>query len=157
DIMCLGKALTGGYLSFAATLSSEQVAQVIRDGEPGAFMHGPTFMANPLACSAAIASLDLLAETEWQQAIMTIEQQLKTELAPALQYENVVDVRTMGAIGVIEMRDRVDPTVAQGMCADLGVWLRPFNKNIYCMPPYIITSAQLSLVTTAMLRLAQLT
>ena len=156
DILCLGKALTGGYLSFAATLCSNQVAKIIRDGEPGAFMHGPTFMANPLACSAAKASLDLLANNQWQRSVSEIEQQLKKELAPALEFANVIDVRVIGAIGVIEMRDRVDPALAQGMCTELGVWLRPFNKNIYCMPPFIISAAQLSLVCSAMLKLAQL-
>lgn len=155
DILCLGKALTGGYLSFAATLCSEKIADVIRTGEPGAFMHGPTFMANPLACSAAIANLDLLASSPWQQCVSAIEQQLKTELAPAAELKNVADVRTIGAIGVVEMRNQVDPTLAQRMCTELGVWLRPFSKNIYCMPPYITSREQLSLICNAILKLAQ--
>lgn len=154
DIMCLGKALTGGYVSFAATLCNNAVANVIRSGDPGVFMHGPTFMGNPLACSAAIASLDLLAKSQWQKNIKQIEQQLIRELKPAQQFENVTDVRTIGAIAVIEMENRVDPTLAQTLCAELGVWLRPFGNNIYCMPPYIIDSEQLSLVSKAMLELA---
>lgn len=156
DILCLGKSITAGYLSFAATLCSDRINNVIRDGEPGAFMHGPTFMANPLACSAAIASLDLLASTPWQQCVQSIEQQLNTELSPAIELPNVADVRVMGAIGVIEMQHRVDPAIAQSMCTELGVWLRPFAKNIYCMPPYISSPDQLSKISGAMLKLAKI-
>jgi len=155
DIVCLGKAITGGYLSFAATLCSDKVADTIRDGVPGVFMHGPTFMGNPLACSAAIANLELLANNDWQQQIKNIEQQLSRELQPALAIKKVVDVRCLGAIGVIEMSERVDPSQAQAQCRELGVWLRPFGNNIYCMPPYIINQEQLSSVTSAMLQLAE--
>lgn len=155
DILCLGKALTGGYLSFAATLCSDKVADVIRSGQPGVFMHGPTFMGNPLACSAAIASLDLLSSNDWQQQVSNIQAQLIKELSPALQLEKVIDVRTIGAIGVIEMSERVDASLAQARCQELGVWLRPFGNNIYCMPPYIIKQDQLSQVTAAMLSLAK--
>lgn len=155
DILCLGKALTAGYVSFAATLCSNKVSDVIGSGEPGAFMHGPTFMANPLACSAAIASLDLLASTPWQQCVQTIAQQLTSELDLARQLDNVEDVRVIGAIGVIQMRDRVDPVLAQSLCSELGVWLRPFGHNIYCMPPFITSPDQLSHITDAMIKLAK--
>ena len=119
-------------------------------------MHGPTFMANPLACSAAIASLDLLSNTPWQQCVKTIEQQLNTELAPAQKLENVEDVRVIGAIGVIQMQQQIDPSLAQSLCKELGVWLRPFGNNIYCMPPFITSKDQLSHITAAMVKLAQL-
>lgn len=155
DILCLGKAITGGYLSFAATLCSDKVADTIRDGEPSVFMHGPTFMGNPLACSAAIANLELLANDEWQQQVKNIEQQLSRDLQSALAMNKVVEVRTIGAIGVIEMSEPVDPVLAQAQCQELGVWLRPFGKNIYCMPPYIISVEQLTKVTAAMLKLAE--
>ncbi len=155
DILCLGKALTGGYLSMAATLCSDQVAKGIGDGEPGVFMHGPTFMGNPLACSAAIANLDLLASNKWRTQVKAIEQQLHDELKPVGNLPNVADVRTIGAIGVIEMTERIDPVIAQQRCKELGVWLRPFGNNIYCMPPYCITQDELSQVSTAMLTLAK--
>ncbi|MBX2849754.1 MAG: adenosylmethionine--8-amino-7-oxononanoate transaminase [Acidiferrobacterales bacterium] len=154
DIICLGKALTAGYLSFAATLCTDDVAATIGSKQPGTFMHGPTFMANPLACSAAIANLQLLSRTPWQDCVQRINEQLITELSPALHFKNVSDVRAIGAIGVIEMRDRVDPILAQSMCRELGVWLRPFGHNIYCMPPYVISPDQLSQVSNAMLKLA---
>ena len=156
DILCLGKAITGGYLSFAATLCSNKISDAITSGDPGVFMHGPTFMANPLACSAAIASLDLLSNTPWQQCVKTIEQQLNTELAPAQKLENVEDVRVIGAIGVIQMQQQIDPSLAQSLCKELGVWLRPFGNNIYCMPPFITSKDQLSHITAAMVKLAQL-
>ena len=155
DIMCLGKAITGGYLSFAATLCSHKVTHSIASGEPGLFMHGPTFMANPLACSAAIASLELLESNPWQQWVARIELQLKSELGKARGLKGVADVRVLGAIGVIEMDHPVDASLAQALCAELGVWLRPFGHNIYCMPPYIITSEELSKVTRAMIQLTK--
>ena len=154
DILCLGKALTSGYLSFAATLSSDKVADGIRLNEPGTFMHGPTFMANPLACAAAGASLDLLASNAWQSQVSRIEQQFTHELATALTLANVAKVRAIGAIGVIEMRYTIDADQAHRLTKKLGVWLRPFGKNIYSMPPYIISEPELTQVTNAMIHLA---
>ena len=155
DIMCLGKALTGGYLSFAATLCSNKVTKAIVAGEPGLFMHGPTFMANPLACSAAIASLELIKHKPWKQRVQNIESQLKSELEVAKSLKGVKEVRVLGAIGVIEMDHTVSPKIAQELSPELGVWLRPFGNNIYCMPPYIINSQELSFVTDAMIQLAK--
>jgi len=155
DILCLGKALTGGYLSLAATLCSAKVADAIGDGEPGIFMHGPTFMGNPLACSAAIANIELLATNEWQTQVNNIEQQLKTQLQAAINITNVIDVRVIGAIGVIEMNRPVSSLMAQRLCSKLGVWLRPFANNIYCMPPFVIDAEQLTQVCDAMLTLAK--
>lgn len=155
DIMCLGKALTGGTLSFAATLTSDKVAEGIGGGEPGVFMHGPTFMANPLACVAATASLDLLAKSSWSLNVKNIETQLTNQLAPARALPHVKDVRVLGAIGVIEMDHQVSADVAHPLSIELGVWLRPFGHNIYCMPPFIIDDNDLSKVCAAMLHLAK--
>ncbi|PHS19390.1 MAG: adenosylmethionine--8-amino-7-oxononanoate transaminase [Blastopirellula sp.] len=155
DILCLGKALTGGTMSFAATIATEKVAESIGGGNPGVFMHGPTFMANPLACAAAAASLDLLATTPWQNNVANIEVQLKTELGPAQDLPNVADVRVLGAIGVIEMNHRVSAEQAHRYTRKLGVWLRPFGHNIYCMPPFVTSSDDLSQISAAMLHLAE--
>ncbi|MGS0688983.1 adenosylmethionine--8-amino-7-oxononanoate transaminase [Shewanella sp. 30m-9] len=150
DILCLGKALTGGYISLAATLCSDEVAKGVSDSPAGVFMHGPTFMANPLACSAAIASLELIGENHWQQQVSAIETQLKHELASAIDYQNVKDVRVLGAVGVLEMNATVNTAELQQQFVDLGVWIRPFANLIYIMPPYCITSSQLSKLTHAM-------
>ena len=155
DIMCLGKALTGGTLSFATTLTSDKVAEGIGGGNPGIFMHGPTFMGNPLACAAANASLDLLASTPWLNNVTAIERQLTTDLTPAKDLPNVADVRVLGAIGVIEMAHTVSADQAHSLSKDMGVWLRPFGNNIYCMPPFVINTDNLSQISAAMLRLAQ--
>lgn len=155
DILCVGKALTGGYLSFAATLSSSKVADGIRKNKPGAFMHGPTFMANPLACAAARASLDVLKNSNWQQQVSNIEHQFTLALSAALELPNVAKVRTIGAIGVIEMQHTIDVEKAHSLTKELGVWLRPFGKNIYSMPPYITTEAELSQITDAMIHMAK--
>lgn len=155
DILCLGKALTGGTMSFAATLTSDKIAMCIGDGNPGVFMHGPTFMANPLACVAGCASLDLLSSTPWQKNVHAIETQLKQELSPLQSLPNVHNVRVLGAIGVIEMDHQVNADEAHPLCKDMGVWLRPFGRHIYCMPPFVITPDQLSKVTHAMHKLAQ--
>jgi adenosylmethionine-8-amino-7-oxononanoate aminotransferase len=151
DILCVGKALTGGYISLAATLCSDTVAQGISDSPSGVFMHGPTFMANPLACAAASASLDLIARHDWQKQIPQIEAQMRDELASAASFIGVKAVRVLGAVGVIEMQSQVNTAQLQQAFVDLGVWIRPFANLIYIMPPYCIDMADLSQLTSAML------
>lgn len=149
DIMCVGKALTGGYMTLAATLATTNVAEVVCDGEAGVFMHGPTFMGNPLACAVANKSLDLLLNSDWQHHILTIEKQLKKELVPVGVALSVKDVRVLGAIGVVETNEPVDVPKAQKFFTERGVWIRPFRNLIYIMPPYVISSEELSELTTA--------
>jgi adenosylmethionine-8-amino-7-oxononanoate aminotransferase len=138
DIMCVGKALTGGYLTLAATLCTPEVAHAISTGEGGALMHGPTYMANPLACAAALASLDLLADGRWREDVARIERGLRDGLAPARDLPGVVDVRVLGAIGVVQMDHEIDIAAATTVAIEHGVWLRPFRDLIYTMPPYVI-------------------
>jgi adenosylmethionine-8-amino-7-oxononanoate aminotransferase len=151
DILCLGKALTGGYLSLAATLTTAEVADGISAGPTGgAFMHGPTFMANPLACTVACASLRKLGEGDVLARVAAIEAQLAQELAPCRQSATVADVRVLGAIGVVEMKQAIDVAAVQAQLVARGVWLRPFGTLLYAMPPYVIEQRELSQVCEAM-------
>jgi adenosylmethionine---8-amino-7-oxononanoate aminotransferase len=157
DIMCVGKALTGGYLSLAATLCTNDVAHTISSGEAGALMHGPTFMANPLACAVSVAAVELLLGQDWRSRIAEISAGLTAGLAPARTVRGVTDVRVCGAIGVIECDRPVDLAVATPAALDRGVWLRPFRNLIYAMPPFICTPEEIAQVTSAMVEVARLT
>jgi len=156
DIMCLGKALTGGYLTLAAAVTTQQVSHTISNADPGVFMHGPTFMANPLACAAANASIQVLLESDWQGNIAAIARRLDEGLRPCAALPGVRDVRVLGAIGVVEMESAVDIVAVNHAYIDRGVWLRPFNKLIYTMPPFIATEEDIRTITRAMRDTAEL-
>jgi adenosylmethionine-8-amino-7-oxononanoate aminotransferase len=154
DVMCVGKALTGGYMTLAATLCTSAVAETVCAGEGGGLMHGPTFMANPLACAVALASLDLLADGRWRGQVAAIERRLEAGLQEARGLPHVTDVRVLGAIGVIQLDGELDLAAATAAAVEQGVWLRPFRDLVYAMPPYVIGEDDLARVSAAMVAAA---
>ncbi len=156
DIMCLGKALTGGYMTMAAVVAGEHVGRVLSENEPGVFMHGPTFMANPLGCRVAIASLELLFDSDWRQRVKAVESVLKKGLAPCRQLETVADVRVLGAIGVVELKQPVNMERIQKRFVEHGIWVRPFGKLVYVMPPYIIQRDELEFLLTGIRKVLEI-
>jgi adenosylmethionine-8-amino-7-oxononanoate aminotransferase len=153
DIMCIGKGLTGGMLTMAAVLTSKSVADTISKGEAGVMMHGPTFMANPLSCAIALESLKMLAEQDMAARTEHIEEILKSELAAASDLPGVGDVRVLGTIGVVEVKRNVDVGRFQKVCVDKGVWIRPFGKNVYVMPPYVIDEEDLRVLCRSLIEI----
>lgn len=144
DIMCIGKGLTGGYMTLSATLTNQKVAETISQGEASVFMHGPTFMANPLACAVAVKSTEILLAQDWQATIQRIEKQLQQHLLPLYTLNFVQDVRILGAIGVVELTFSVDMKTLQQEFVQRGIWIRPFGKLVYVMPPYVISETELN-------------
>ncbi len=152
DILCLGKALTGGYMTLAATLTTEAISQTISSNDPGMFMHGPTFMANPMACAVANASIGLLLDSPWQRRIRRIEHGLQQGLAPCREFPGVAEVRVLGAIGVVELEQAVDMHTIQRAFVEAGVWVRPFGKLVYLMPAFIMEEADLAELCAAVVK-----
>ena len=155
DIMCIGKGLTAGYLTMSAVLTTRDVADTISRGEAGVMMHGPTFMANPLACAIACESLRLLAARDMGARVAEMETIMKEHLAPARDLDNVADVRVLGSIGVVETRDVVDVGEFQKRCVDAGVWIRPFGHNVYIMPSYVINNDDLARLSDTLVNLVR--
>ena len=155
DIMAVGKGLTGGYMTLSAVLTTKDVADTISRGEAGVMMHGPTFMANPLACAVALESLKILSENDMAARVAHIESVIKDAIAPAKDFDNVADVRVLGTIGVIEMKEPVDVGEFQKRCVERGVWIRPFGRNVYIMPPYVISDEQLRYLIAQMIELVR--
>ena len=155
DIMCLGKAMTGGYLSLAATLTNEKIAEGICNSAEKVFMHGPTFMANPLACKISETSINLLLANDWKSNVKRIETQLKKNLTPYKIHSKINDIRILGAVGVIEAKENVDMQKVQNLLPKSGVWLRPFGKLIYTMPPYIIQNNEIDKITSVMIDIVE--
>lgn len=153
DIMCIGKGLTAGYLTSSAVLTTKEVADTISRGEAGVMMHGPTFMANPLACAIGIASLRLLDSQDMASCVAHIESRLRELLAPASQLPGVKEVRVLGSIGVVEMNEPVDVAEFQHQCVERGIWIRPFGRNVYMMPPYVISDEELSVLAGEMINI----
>lgn len=154
DIMLIGKAITGGYMTFSAVATNERTAEMISNSQSGVMMHGPTFMGNPLACAVAVASTRLLLQSPWQQRIGKIEAIMNERLAPARKCSNVDDVRVLGGIGVVQVKENIDLATFQRRCVDEGVWIRPFGKNAYIMPPYLaVSDEQVERLCDALLKL----
>ena len=154
DVMCVGKALTGGYLTMAAALCTQRVAEGISRGEVPVLAHGPTFMGNPLAAAVAGASIDLLLEQDWRAEVQRVEAGLRDGLAPARELPGVADMRVRGAIGVVQLDHPVDLAVATHVAVERGVWLRPFRDTVYTMPPYVTSDADLARITAAVVAVA---
>ncbi len=156
DILCLGKSITGGYMSLAATMVSKEIAKSISNKEPGIFMHGPTYMANPLACSVALENINLLLSYDWKTKIKNIEKMIYNSFEKISKNKSVKDFRVIGAIGVLEMQNKVDVKSIQKRCVDHGIWLRPYSNLIYIMPPYIISKKDLSFLLSKLKKVIDL-